>query len=313
MGGPFEAQWGWRHVEERPGGAGAGRARGAWGARSRPNGAGGMSRSAPVPLTATRQPLEMERQKHPASRAPAPDRRLSAGRGRYDASTRRPRRGVPGAPGAPQAPKPDLRPGEGPAVHIQWGVAPLSACTGIDEALGTAGLDRQGGGMTEHVYAIYVGIDWATAAHQVTVLDPARRLLAERAVPHTGEALAECVTWLITLADGRPDRVAVAIEVPRGAVVDVLLERGCAVFALNPKQLDRFRDRHTVAGAKDDRRDAFVLGGCAAHRSAGLPPAAARGPPRHPGPGSGAPRSGSPARPHAAEQSLARATAALLP
>jgi transposase len=28
---------------------------------------------------------------------------------------------------------------------------------------------------------------------------------------------------------------------------------------LNPKQLDRFRDRHTVAGAKDDRRDAFVL------------------------------------------------------
>jgi transposase len=30
------------------------------------------------------------------------------------------------------------------------------------------------------------------------------------------------------------------------------------VYAINPKQLDRFRDRHTVAGAKDDRRDAFV-------------------------------------------------------
>src|SRR4029077_15713359 len=28
----------------------------------------------------------------------------------------------------------------------------------------------------------------------------------------------------------------------------------------NPKQLDRFRDRFTVAGAKDDRRDAQVLG-----------------------------------------------------
>src|SRR6202011_6149149 len=48
-------------------------------------------------------------------------------------------------------------------------------------------------------------------------------------------------------------------EVPRGAVVDTLLERGFHVFALNPKQLDRFRDRYTVAGAKDDRRDAFVL------------------------------------------------------
>ncbi len=31
------------------------------------------------------------------------------------------------------------------------------------------------------------------------------------------------------------------------------------VFAINPKQLDRFRDRHSASGAKDDRRDAFVL------------------------------------------------------
>jgi transposase/transposase IS116/IS110/IS902 family protein len=41
--------------------------------------------------------------------------------------------------------------------------------------------------------------------------------------------------------------------------VETLVERGCHVYALNPKQLDRFRDRFTVAGAKDDRRDAFVL------------------------------------------------------
>ena len=35
------------------------------------------------------------------------------------------------------------------------------------------------------------------------------------------------------------------------------MERGFAVHALNPKQLDRFRDR--FSGAKDDRRDARVL------------------------------------------------------
>jgi transposase len=51
----------------------------------------------------------------------------------------------------------------------------------------------------------------------------------------------------------------VAIEVPRGAVVEGLVERGFHVYAINPKQLDRFRDRHSVAGAKDDRLDAFVL------------------------------------------------------
>jgi transposase len=58
---------------------------------------------------------------------------------------------------------------------------------------------------------------------------------------------------------GRPERVGVAIEIPRGALVEALVERGIHVYAINPKQRDRFRDRHTVAGAKDDRRDAIVL------------------------------------------------------
>lgn len=31
------------------------------------------------------------------------------------------------------------------------------------------------------------------------------------------------------------------------------------MFSINPKQVDRFRDRYTVNGAKDDRRDAYVI------------------------------------------------------
>jgi hypothetical protein len=46
------------------------------------------------------------------------------------------------------------------------------------------------------------------------------------------------------LAGGVPAEVAVALETPRGAVVDGLLARGFHVYALNPKQLDRFRDRY---------------------------------------------------------------------
>ena len=45
----------------------------------------------------------------------------------------------------------------------------------------------------------------------------------------------------------------------QGPVVEALLERGFCVYGINPKQLDRFRDRFTVAGAKDDRRDAHVM------------------------------------------------------
>ena len=50
-----------------------------------------------------------------------------------------------------------------------------------------------------------------------------------------------------------------AIEMPHGAVVEMLLQPEVQVYAINPKQLDRFRDRFTAAGAKDDRRDPRVL------------------------------------------------------
>jgi transposase len=106
-------------------------------------------------------------------------------------------------------------------------------------------------------YDVYIGIDWGTERHHVCVLDPGGRRVAEQTVAHSGAGLA---AWLAALPRQAPaERIAVAIEVPRGAIVDALLAHGCHVYALNPKQLDRFRDRHTVAGAKDDRRDAFVL------------------------------------------------------
>src|SRR3989441_1278004 len=118
---------------------------------------------------------------------------------------------------------------------------------------------RKGGSVSESPYAFYVGVDWASETHQFTVLTPERRLEAERRIEHTGRALSEMADWLTALADGEPARIAVAIEVPRGPVVETLLERGFHVFAINPKQLDRLRDRHSPAGAKDDRRDGFVL------------------------------------------------------
>ena len=85
------------------------------------------------------------------------------------------------------------------------------------------------------------------------------QVIGECDVPHGGAGLTALSDWLIHSMGGRPaDRVA--IEVPRGPVVEALLERGFQVYAINPKQLDRFRDRFSVAGAKDDSGDAHVLG-----------------------------------------------------
>ena len=108
-------------------------------------------------------------------------------------------------------------------------------------------------------YRIFVGIDWGTEQHAVWVTDVTGRLVGERRVEHTGAGLAELVEWVTRLAAGEPSAAAVALEMPRGPVVDAVLERGCHVYAINPKQLDRFRDRFSVAGAKDDARDAEVL------------------------------------------------------
>ena len=76
--------------------------------------------------------------------------------------------------------------------------------------------------------------------------------------PHGGAGLAELGDWLLSIA-GAANAVAVGIEVPHGPVVDLLIDRGFVVHAINPKQLDRLRDRFSVAGAKDDRRDGYVL------------------------------------------------------
>jgi transposase len=65
---------------------------------------------------------------------------------------------------------------------------------------------------------------------------------------------------LLKQTNASAEQIAVAIETSHGPVVEMLLERGFQVYAINPKQLDRFRDRFTVAGAKDDSRDAHVLG-----------------------------------------------------
>ena len=44
--------------------------------------------------------------------------------------------------------------------------------------------------MDGSTYRFWVGIDWATADHQVCVLDAARRVLLERSYPHSGVGLA---------------------------------------------------------------------------------------------------------------------------
>jgi transposase len=101
------------------------------------------------------------------------------------------------------------------------------------------------------IFAWFVGIDWGSVEHAVCLMDGTGRVHGARRVAHTATAIHHAV-------QGIRDTIAIGLETPHGALVDTLLEAGFAVFAINPKQLARFRDRFTAAGAKDDPRDAQV-------------------------------------------------------
>jgi transposase len=105
----------------------------------------------------------------------------------------------------------------------------------------------------------FVGVDWASQTHHVRLSDAKGAKIGERAFTHGGEGLKEMADWILKSTGAAPEAVMIAIEVPHGPVVESLMERGFQVYAINPKQLDRFRDRFSPAGAKDDSRDAEAL------------------------------------------------------
>ena len=104
----------------------------------------------------------------------------------------------------------------------------------------------------------FVGIDWARESHAIVVLDAAGQVVGERMIAHTAAELAALAAWLDEVAPTSGGRM-VGMEAGAGLVCEYLLDRGQAVYLFNPKVVDRYRDRHSPAGAKDDRRDALVI------------------------------------------------------
>ncbi len=108
-------------------------------------------------------------------------------------------------------------------------------------------------------HACFAGVDWASETHHVCVVSEGGAKREERTFRHGGAGLAEMAEWIAARGSGAAGDIPVAIEVPHGPVVESLMDRGFPVYSINPKQLDRFRDRFSPAGAKDDSRDARVL------------------------------------------------------
>jgi len=115
---------------------------------------------------------------------------------------------------------------------------------------------------------LFVGDDWAEDHHDVEVQDETGSRLARARLPEGIVGLStlhELITEHLGEADVDPETgfvgqsVTIGIETDRGTWVSALAAAGYQVFALNPVQVARYRERHGSSGAKSDRGDAHVL------------------------------------------------------
>jgi hypothetical protein len=104
-----------------------------------------------------------------------------------------------------------------------------------------------------------IGINWADTKHEVCIRNVRdRRILSEFSVNHNTEGLAH-MDETVAVLGFEPGECMVAVETSHGLLVGYLLQVGYIVYAIMPRAVDRYRDRHRQSGAKTDERDARVL------------------------------------------------------
>jgi transposase len=108
---------------------------------------------------------------------------------------------------------------------------------------------------------LFLGNDWAEAHHDIELVDESGRRLARRRLPEGVDGLAALHSLVADHfdEDDEADQVVVGIETDRGPWVQALIAAGYTVYAINPRQVARYRERHGTAGAKSDPGDAHVL------------------------------------------------------
>ncbi|SOJ52491.1 hypothetical protein MSIMFB_00007 [Mycobacterium simulans] len=89
-------------------------------------------------------------------------------------------------------------------------------------------------------------------------MDEAGARLAATRLPEGLTGIGQFHELLAEHADD-PGEVIIGIETDRGMWVGALVAAGYQVYAVNPRSVARYRDRHGVSGAKSDAADAKLL------------------------------------------------------
>jgi transposase len=111
---------------------------------------------------------------------------------------------------------------------------------------------------------LFVGDDWSEDHHDVEVMGEGGRRLAKARLPEGVAGIARLHAMIgAELGEDAEEedagQVAIGIETDRGPWAAALIAAGYTVYAINPLQAARYRERHGVSGAKSDAGDAHVL------------------------------------------------------
>src|SRR4030095_12322456 len=106
---------------------------------------------------------------------------------------------------------------------------------------------------------LFVGDDWAETHHDVEVMDEAGRRLDRARLPEGVAGIAQLHALIaahLAETDDADVEVLVGIETDRGPWVQALVAAGYTMFAVNPLQAARYRERLGVSGGQSGRRAA---------------------------------------------------------
>lgn len=104
---------------------------------------------------------------------------------------------------------------------------------------------------------MHIGWDWASEAHDVTVIDSAGEIVDRWAPTHDEAGIVASIMRLA--GHGDPAELPIAIEATHSVVIDRLLTAGHPVVPIHPNAFHATRPRWGASKAKSDPGDSYKL------------------------------------------------------
>ena len=99
----------------------------------------------------------------------------------------------------------------------------------------------------------YAGFDWAHDHHEVVIVKPSGKIVADFQIEHTAEGWQRWREQVALLGPG----VAACVETSQGVVVQQLLESGVVVYPVSTTSAKSYCQRKVPSGNKTDHAGRF--------------------------------------------------------